>query len=109
MQIKDDILIHGRDEHDERLRAFFHRMSSLIITLREEKCKLGQSQVLWFGNCFNQQGMSPDPAKVEIVKNWSRPEDKAAVKSFLQTVQFSSAFMRRDLTMASRMRMSPHL
>ena len=56
VQIKDDILIHRKgDEHDERLRAFYHRMSSLNITLRGEKYRLGQSQVLWFGNCFNQQ------------------------------------------------------
>ena len=38
--------------------------------------------------------MSPDPRKVEIIKNWVRPEDKVAVKSFLQTVQFNSGYMR---------------
>ena len=94
-QIKDDIIIHGRgEEHDKRLRAFFERVSSLNITLREEKCKLGQPQVLWFGNIFNKHGMSPDPEKVKTIQNWRRPEDKMGVKSFLQTVQFSSAFMR---------------
>ena len=97
VQIKDDIIIHGRgEEHDKRLRAFFERVSSLNITLREEKCKLGQPQVLWFGNIFNKFGMSPDPEKVKTIQNWRRPEDKAAVKSFLQTVQFSSVFMRPD-------------
>ncbi len=29
-----------------------------------------------------------------MIKNWSEPEDKSAVKSFLQTVQFCSTFMR---------------
>ena len=38
--------------------------------------------------------MSPDPKKVEAVKMWPPPEDKSAVKSFLQTVQFSSSYMR---------------
>ena len=38
--------------------------------------------------------MSPDPQKVADIKAWTAPKDKAEVKSFLQTVQFSSAFMR---------------
>ena len=29
-----------------------------------------------------------------MIKKWTRPEDKAAVKSFLQTVQFNSGYMR---------------
>ena len=37
--------------------------------------------------------MSPDPEKVRVIKNWPDPEDKSAVKSFLQTVQFCSTFM----------------
>ena len=35
-----------------------------------------------------------DPAKVEIIKDWARPKNKAAVKSFLQIVQFCQVFMR---------------
>ena len=40
--------------------------------------------------------MSPDPDKVKIIKDWPRPEDKSAIKSFLQTVQFSRIFMQPD-------------
>ena len=38
--------------------------------------------------------LSPDPAKVDIIKDWPEPEDKAAVKSFLQTVQFCAPYMK---------------
>ena len=50
--------------------------------------------MFWFGNVFSIQGMSPDPLKVADLKAWTAPKDKAEVKSFLQTVQFSSSFMR---------------
>ena len=94
-QIKDDLVIHGRGkEHDVRLKAVLERFREYNLTLRREKCKFGQQEVVWFGNVFSKQGMSPDPRKVEIIKNWVRPEDKAAVKSFLQTVQFNSGYMR---------------
>jgi hypothetical protein len=94
-QIKDDILVHGRgQEHDERLQAVFERIRSYGLTLRREKCKRGQTSVIWFGHTFSKDGMSPDPSKVDRIKNWPEPEDKATVKSFLQTVQFVAPYMR---------------
>ena len=97
VQIKDDVCIHGEGkEHDKRLLAVLHRFQEYGITLRREKCKLGQPEVTWFGNVFHKQGMSPDPAKVANIKDWPAPEDKAAVKSFLQTVQFCAPYMRPD-------------
>ena len=38
--------------------------------------------------------MSADSAKVRLIKHWKRPEDKAGVKSFLQTAAFGQVFMR---------------
>ena len=95
VEIKDDVCIHGEGkEHDKRLLAVLHRFQEYGITLRREKCKLGQPEVTWFGNVFHKQGMSPDPAKVANIKDWPAPEDKAAVKSFLQAVQFCVPYMR---------------
>ena len=89
VQIKDDVCIHGTGrEHDKRVLAVLHRLQEYGITLRREKCKLGQPEVIWFGNVFHKQGMSPDPDKVANIRAWPAPEDKAAVKSFLQTTQF---------------------
>ena len=95
VQIKDDVCVHGVGrEHDKRLLAVLHRFKEYGITLRKEKCKLGQPEVIWFGNVFHKGGMSPDPAKVDTIKGWPAPEDKTALKSFLQTVQFCSPYMR---------------
>ena len=95
VQIKDDVCIHGVGrEHDKRLLAVLHKFKEYGITLRKEKCKLGQTEVVWFGNVFHKGGTSPDPAKVDIIKGWPSPEDKTALKSFLQTVQFCSPYMR---------------
>ena len=95
VQIKDDWTVHGKgEEHDVRLEQVLQRCREYNITLRKEKCFFGQQQVCWFGNIYSKFGMSPDPEKVQMIKNWAEPEDKSAVKSFLQTVQFCSTFMR---------------
>ena len=94
-QIKDDIVVHGAGvEHDRRLEKLLKRLQEYNLTLRKRKCQFGVSQVRWFGNIYSEQGMSPDPDKVKMIKAWPRPEDKAGVKSFLQTVQFCQVFMR---------------
>ena len=43
---------------------------------------------------FSKQGMSPDPEKVKTIRAWPAPKDRAEVKSFLQTCQFCSRYMR---------------
>ena len=81
--MKDDVCAHGVGrEHDKRLLAVLHRFKEYGITLRREKCRLGQG------------GMSPDPDKVDTINGWPAPEDKTALNSFLQTVQFCSPYMR---------------
>ena len=55
MQIKDNVCAHGVGrEHDKRLLAVLHRFKEYGITLRSEKCRLGQTEVIWFGNVFNK-------------------------------------------------------
>ena len=95
VQIKDDLVVHGRgQEHDDNVRQVFERMRKVGLTLRKEKCKMGKQEVVWFGNVYNRQGMSPDPQKVKTIKEWTAPKDKSEVKSFLQTCQFCSKYMR---------------
>ena len=70
------------------------RLQQYGFTLRKEKCEFGVQQVLWFEHIFSKEGMSPDPEKVNHIRNWPPPKDKSEVKSFLQTVQFCAAYMR---------------
>ena len=93
-QIKDDLEVHGKGkQNDERLGKVLARLMEFGLTLRKDKCQFGVQEVTWFGICFTKQGMSPDPEKVQSIRDWPVPEDKAAVKSFLQTCQFSQEFM----------------
>ena len=94
-QIQDDLLVHGKGKiHDENLQRTLQRLSESGFTLRRIKCQFGVPEVVWFGNTFSKYGMSPDPEKVRVIKEWEAPKDKSEVKSFLQTAQFCSMFMR---------------
>ena len=94
-QIQDDIVVHGRGKgHDERLVKVLERLQEYGFTLRKEKCHWGKSSIVWFGHVFSAAGMSPDPDKVQHIKDWPVPENKSEVKSFLQTVQFCACYIK---------------
>ena len=94
IHIKDDILIHGvGKEHDTHLKRVCETLQRNGITVRPKKCHLGQPSVKWFGQIYSKKGVSPDPEKCRIIKNWPAPKNGSEVKSFLQTVQFNAKFM----------------
>ena len=94
IHIKDDILVHGvGKDHDHHLRKVLETLKKHGITLRPDKCQLGKPEVKWFGNIYTKNGMSADPEKCAIIRQWPEPSSTTEVKSFLQTVQFNAKFL----------------
>ena len=94
IHIKDDIKVHGKGkEHDKHLEQVLNLLKENGLTVRPRKCHLGKPEVRWFGYIFSKDGMSPDPEKCEVIKNWPAPLSCTEVKSFLQTVQFHAKFL----------------
>ena len=89
-------MVYGKGQiHDVRLEKLLERLQSYGLTLRKEKCVFGVPEVKWFGMIFGVcTGNESRPKKVQLIKDWPVPEDKAAVISFLQTCQFSQECMR---------------
>ena len=98
IHIKDDILVHGfGDKHDQHLLEVLEVLRKAGITCRPSKCHLAQPEVKWFGYIFSKDGMSPDPDKCKIIRDWPAPTTTQEVKSFLQTVQFHAKFLGSEL------------
>ena len=55
------------------------------LPLRREKCYLGKEEVKWFCMIYNRYGMSSDPKKVAVIRDWPAPRTVRDVKSFLHS------------------------
>ena len=96
-QIKDDVLVFGTEgQHEGRLRAVLERFREAGLTLRKDKCKLGQTEVMWFGHLYSRLGMRADPAKARVIKEWPSPRTVKEVKSLLQTLQYNAVYMAAE-------------
>ena len=99
--IADDVLICGRGEtteeamkdHDENLRQFLQRCRERGVLLNKDKCELRCPEVPFMGHLVTNEGLKPDPAKIEAIEHMEKPEDVAAVKRFIGFVNYLAKFL----------------
>ena len=59
----------------------------------EAKCEFNKERVVYYGLMFSKERVSPDPCKVQAIKEAGLPRNAAELNSFLCTVRYSSRFM----------------
>ena len=78
----DDIIVAGQtlSQQITNLCIMFERLKGAKLKLSPKKCVLFWKEVKYLGHIVNGMGISPDPYKVEAVKNCPK---RTIVKSFL--------------------------
>ena len=95
INISDDILVFGKgqDEHDQCLEKLFKRAREKGITFNKDKCECNKDRCLYYGMVFSKEGASPDPAKVEAIKEAEPLCNAKELHSFLCTMQYNAQFI----------------
>ena len=95
INIADDLLIFGStiEEYDRNLLAVLERCKEIGLTLNPKKFKFKCKMVPFFGNVVSDQGILPDPKKVQSIKNWPSPKSPKELQSFLGAVNYLSKFI----------------
>ena len=91
----DDVLVPGRSFSQQivNLRQVFERLKKAKLKLSPKKCILYQREVRYLSHVVSEQGISPDPSKVEAIKSWPRPTTISEVKSFLGLCSYYRQFV----------------
>nr|GEX61950.1 putative reverse transcriptase domain-containing protein [Tanacetum cinerariifolium] len=81
----DDILIYSRnkEEHVNHLRIILELLRKEKLYAKFSKCDFLISIVQFLGHLIDSQGLYVDPAKIEVVKNWSSPTTPTEIRQFL--------------------------
>ena len=98
LQIESDMVVHGatQEERDERLRAVPQRFREADMTWQQEKCHLSRAEVKWFGMIYSKEGMTADPEKVNLIRNWPAPRSAKEVTAFPATVKFNAVYLEAE-------------
>ena len=99
----DDILIASQtfEEHLEHLRLVFDRLRKAGLTLKPKKCFFVQQKVQYLGHVISPEGIMPDPAKTEKVKQFPMPTDVTKVRQFLGLTSYYRRFVPRFSSIAA--------
>ena len=81
----DDILIHGsnQQEHNECLIAVLEQLQKFHITLNKEKCVFSTGSAKFLGHVIDQEGIKPDPLKVQAIQDMEEPKSVNDLRRFL--------------------------
>ena len=91
----DDVIIFGQtfEEHRDRLTHVLSRLADAELKMNTEKCKLLANKVTILGHVVSRDGISTDPEKVKIVREWLVPSNISQLRSFLGTSGYYRHFV----------------
>ena len=93
--IADDVMIHGQDdsEHDRHLLQVLNKCREISLKLNPDKCEFHQPSVTFYGNVVSNQGLRPDPKKVNVIVTMPAPKNKTKLASFLGMCNYVSMYV----------------
>jgi hypothetical protein len=91
----DDILIFSKTEaeHQAHVRLVLKVLKREKFYICKVKSSFAQKEIKYLGHIVNEQGIRPDPKKVEAVQTWPVPKNVHDVKSCLGLVNYFRKFI----------------
>ena len=90
----DDVLVSGKtqEEHDQRLLEVLSRIKRSGLTLGPDKCEINKTSVKFLGQLVDENGVRPDPEKVQAIMQMKPPTSVSELRRFLGMVNQQSKF-----------------
>ncbi|KRZ48763.1 Retrovirus-related Pol polyprotein from transposon 17.6 [Trichinella nativa] len=98
----DDIIVYVRteEEHLEPLAKVLHRLQSVGLKIRPEKCQPMRRSVRYLGHVVTQHGIGTDPEKTAAVQEWPRPRCVKEVQQFMGLASYYRRFVKNFASIA---------
>lgn len=92
----DDIIVHSVTfkEHLEILEEVFRKIRNANLKLGPEKCKFCFKEIKFLGHIVGEDGIRTDPAKIEKVKTYPRPQNLTQLRGFLGLAKYYRKFIK---------------
>ena len=91
----DDVLIasKSKEDHKRHVTEVLDILARNGLIVNREKCEMGVKSLTFLGHVFTTDGIMPMPERVEEIRKFPAPDDKAGLQRFLGMVNFYYRFM----------------
>ncbi|UYV82346.1 K02A2.6-like, partial [Cordylochernes scorpioides] len=101
--IADDILVFGKGnttedairDHNIKLEKLLMRARERNLKFNKDKIRLCSNHVNYMGHILSDEGLRPDPGKVEAIKAMSRPQNVREIQQYLGCINYLTKFLPR--------------
>ena len=92
----DDIVVFADsiEEHEDKMKLIMERLKEANLQLNIDKCEFLRDKVCYLGHMLSKNGISPDPRKLEAVKDFPRPKGVKNVRQFLGLAGYYRRFIQ---------------
>ena len=101
----DDVICFDRSlaEHNDRLRTVLDRFRQHNLRVKLDKCRFAETKVAFLGHTVSNEGISPDPYKVEVIQNIIAPACLKELRSLFRASHLLPPFYCEFATIAALM------
>ena len=91
----DDIIVFSKtpEEHIQRLRVVFKKLSAAGLWLKPSKGEFYKSHITYLGHIMSKDGIEPDPKKITATNELPVPKTVTEVQSFLGFTNYYQKFI----------------
>ncbi|UYV63051.1 hypothetical protein LAZ67_2002979 [Cordylochernes scorpioides] len=91
----DDMVVYGPsfEEHLKRLKVVLECLQQSGLNVNHEKCLFGSRQLKILGHVVNENGIHPDPEKVEAILKFPSPKSIPDIRSLLELCSYYRRFV----------------
>ena len=91
----DDIIVFSKmpEEHIERLRGVFEKLSATGLRLKPSKCEFFKPRITYLRHIVSKDGIETEKKKVIAIQEWLIPKTVTEVCSFLGFTNYYHKFI----------------
>lgn len=91
----DDIVVFASSlqEHEQKLTEVFDRLRKHGLKVQPDKCEFLRKEVAYLGHIISNEGVKPNPEKVQAVRDFPIPKSCKDIKSFLGLAGYYRRFI----------------
>ena len=92
----DDILIYSKtfEEHLEHIRKVLQKLREANMKIKLKKCKFCEGEIKYLGHIVGRNGLKPDPARIEKIKNMIRPTKVKELRAVMGLFNYYRKFVK---------------
>ena len=91
----DDVIIFSRspEDHEKDLKEVFYLLRQVGLRIKLKKYQFFKTSVEYLGHVISDNGIQPDPGKIEKIKNYPLPKSVDEISSFLGLAGYYRRFI----------------